>query len=584
MKWWAHSRLRTKIFLVFSSLILVSLLATLWFTQLVVSEQVQDTLRRELLTTGQVFQGLVEERAARLLTNSILLAKDFALKRAIATYDPSTLTSVALNYQKRIGVELLWITDETGVLLADSLGRQKSGRALAAFAPVAQALSAGEASAAVAEVDGALFQLVAVPVLGPDIIGLLVLGQGVDDPLAQQLEKDTGSHISFLGVDDALSQQVKQDTGAHVSVFTQGRLFASSWPQATRVSLFPAGMVISDILRRPAGETFLITLAGERFLSILVPVDSQLPLSLYALVQRSYDEALAPLYALRRRIAGIGGGALVIALFIGVGLAGGITSPVQTLVSGMHEVLKGNLGYRLGVNREDEIGFLARSFNEMVGGLEEREKIRDMMRKVVSPQIAREMLQRGVTLGGEEREASVLFADIRGFTSISETLPPPQLLHLLNAYLGRMSRVIEEEKGVIDKYIGDEVMALFGAPLLLEDHAVRAVAAGVGMLRELQRFNAEEGRTLPLRIGIGIATGPVVAGNVGSPERLNYTVLGDTVNVASRLQGLTKEYGVPLILTGATYERVATAFPCRLLGKVAVRGRQQETALYTVEL
>jgi adenylate cyclase len=342
-------------------------------------------------------------------------------------------------------------------------------------------------------------------------------------------------------------------------------------------------MAVPEILQRPLRETFLTTIAGERFLSILVPINSQLPLSLYALVQRSYDEALAPLYALRRRIAGIGGGALVVALFIGIGLAGGITSPVRTLVKGMQEVLKGNFGYRLGVNRDDEIGFLARSFNEMVGGLEEREKIRDMMHKVVSPQIAREMLQRGVTLGGEEREASVLFADIRGFTSISETLPPPELLYLLNTYLGRMSRVIEEEKGVIDKYIGDEVMALFGAPLLLEDHAVRAVAAGIGMLRELKRFNAAEGRALPLRIGIGIATGSVIAGNVGSPERLNYTVLGDTVNVASRLQGLTKEYGVPLILTGATYERVATVFPCRLLGNVAVRGRQQETTLYTVE-
>jgi adenylate cyclase len=194
------------------------------------------------------------------------------------------------------------------------------------------------------------------------------------------------------------------------------------------------------------------------------------------------------------------------------------------------------------------------------------------------------MLQRGVTLGGEEREASVLFADIRGFTTISEKLPPPELLHLLNAYLGHMSRVIEGEKGVIDKYIGDEVMAIFGAPLLLEDHAVRAVAAGIGMLKELNRFNAEEGLPSPLRIGIGIATGPVVAGNVGSPERLNYTVLGDTVNIASRLQGLTKEYGVPLIMSEGTRERVAAVFPCRLLAKVAVRGRQQETALYTVEL
>ena len=563
MRWWARSRLRTKIFLAFSALILVLLLLTLGFVQLVVSQQAQNTLKRELLTTGQVFQGLVAERAARLLTNTTLLAGDFALKRVLATYDGPTLTSAALSYQQRIGVDLLWMTDESGVLLADSLGRQKSGRSLTAFSPVKESLESGEAAAAIAEVDGALFQLVAVPVLAPDAIGFLLLGQGIDDPLAQQLEQDTGSHISFL---------------------TQAQIFASSWSPEERKNLFPTGQPIVELLlQRPGQETFLLTLADERFLSLLVPIDSRLPLPLYALVQGSYDKALAPFYALRRRIAAIGTGALVVALFIGIGLAGGITSPVRILVAGMQEVLKGNLGYRLGVNREDEIGFLARSFNEMVGGLEEREKIRDIMNKVVSPQVAHQLLQRGVTLGGEEREVSVLFADIRGFTSISETLSPPELLQLLNAYLGRMSRVIEGEQGVIDKYIGDEVMAIFGAPLSFADHAVRAVAAGVGMLRELRRFNAEEGHASPLRIGIGIATGPVIAGNAGSPERLNYTVLGDTVNVASRLQGLTKEYGVPLILSGATYERVATVFPCRWLGKVAVRGRQQETTLYTVE-
>jgi adenylate cyclase len=104
------------------------------------------------------------------------------------------------------------------------------------------------------------------------------------------------------------------------------------------------------------------------------------------------------------------------------------------------------------------------------------------------------------------------------------------------------------------------------------------------MLRELRRFNEEEEWASPLQIGIGIASGPVVAGNVGSPERLNYTVLGDTVNLASRLQDLTKEYGVPLIMSGVTYERVAAAFSCHLVDKIAVRGRYQETALYTVEL
>jgi len=223
----------------------------------------------------------------------------------------------------------------------------------------------------------------------------------------------------------------------------------------------------------------------------------------------------------------------------------------------------------------------------MVSGLEEREKIRDLMNKVVSPEIAHELLQRGVTLGGELREVSVLFADIRGFTSLSERLPPEELLHLLNAYLGCMSRVIEAEKGVIDKYIGDEVMAIFGAPLSQADHALRAVAAAMRMLQELARFNTEQQALLssiPLRIGIGVASGLAVAGNVGSPQRLNYTVLGDTVNIASRLQGLTKEYQVPLIMSGATYMQVAAMYPCRLLGKAAVRGRQEETELYTVEL
>jgi adenylate cyclase len=291
---------------------------------------------------------------------------------------------------------------------------------------------------------------------------------------------------------------------------------------------------------------------------------------------------------LRRRIIAIGAGALIIALVVGIRLAGGITSPVQTLVAGMQEVFRGNLSYRSRIQREDEIGFLARSFNEMVRGLEDREKIRDVINKVVSPEIAHEMLRRGVALGGEEREVTVLFADIRGFTALAEAMPPEELLQLLNTYLGRMSRVIEREKGVIDKYIGDEVMAIFGTPLPQPDHAVRAVSAAIGMLRELEHFNAEQkdysSDAPELQIGIGIATGSVIAGNVGSPERLNYTVLGDTVNLASRLQGLTKDYHTPLIMSEMTYSQVASRYSCRSLGKTTVRGRQGEIALYIVEL
>lgn len=254
MRWWARSRLRTKIFLAFSALILVLLLLTLGFVQLVVSQQAQNTLTRELLTTGQVFQGLVAERAARLLTNTTLLAGDFALKRVLATYDGPTLTSAALSYQQRIGVDLLWMTDESGVLLADSLGRQRSGKALPAFSPVKESLESGEAAAAIAEVDGALFQLVAVPVLAPDVIGFLLLGQGIDDPLAQQLEQDTGSHISFL---------------------TQAQIFASSWsPKERKKSLScrpthsgigPSASRARDIFIDPGRRAIFITSCAYRF-------------------------------------------------------------------------------------------------------------------------------------------------------------------------------------------------------------------------------------------------------------------------------------------------------------------------------
>jgi len=566
MRWWARSRLRTKIFLAFSALILAVLLATLWITQFVINRQVQNTLRQELQTTGQVFQQLLKERAERLRTNSTLLAGDFALKKVMAPasdYDTETLVSVALNYQQRIGVDLLWITDEEGQLRADATGKLQSGRSVASLSPLAAALGTGEAAMAISEVSGTLFQLVAVPVLGPDVIGFLLLGQEINNTLAQQLEKDTGSQVSFL---------------------TQTQVFSSSWSPPAQAQMFPHDRLPAALVQKPAHETFLLTLAGERLLSIVVPIEAHLPSPLFVVMQRSYDAALVPFYTLRRRLAGIGIGALLMTLSLGIGLANGITAPVRTLVAGMQEVVRGNLGQRLHIRREDEIGFLAHSFDDMVAGLEEKERIRDVMQKVVSPEIAHELLQHGVTLGGEMREATILFADIRGFTTLSEGMPPPELLSFLNEYFTRISRIIEQEKGVIDKYIGDEVMAIFGAPLPSADHALRAVAAAVEMLKELERFNSEQQRPTPLRIGIGIATGPVVAGNVGSPERLNYTVLGDTVNIASRLQGLTKEYKVPLIMSGPTYENVAVRFSCCLLGKVAVRGRQQETALYTVEM
>jgi adenylate cyclase len=556
MKWWARSRLRTKIFLAFSALILTLLFMTLWLTQLMVSQQARNVLEGELLTTAQVFQGLVIERAERLLTNTGLLGSDFAFRQAVATYDPPTVASVAANHKRRIGVDLLWITDEFGMVLADSREKLKSGSNLSTFPLLAEAVTAEEASAAIAEVDGTLLQLIATPLLGPDIIGFLILGREINDSLAQQLRKDTGSHISFL---------------------THARLFASSWPPDKREGLLSSEQPLPQLFQHPLKETFLWTLAHERFLSILVPIDTRLSLPLYALIQRSYDEALLPWYTLRQRMVAVGAGALMVALFIGIALAGGITAPIQTLVTGMQDVLKGQLNKRLTVIREDEIGFLAQSFNEMVKGLEEKEKIRDTFGRFVSRDVAEAVLNERIPLAGERREVSILFQDIRGFTTLSEKTDPAVLVHILNQFFTEMVAAVEAEGGIVKQFTGDGVMALFGAPISHRDDPERAVRAALGMVERLGNLNTrlDTQGIPPLRIGVGIHTGEVVAGRIGPDERIEYAVVGDPVNLASRIEGLTKELGATILVSEETTARLGANFVLGHTAELTVKGKEK---------
>src|ERR1017187_6285528 len=221
--------------------------------------------------------------------------------------------------------------------------------------------------------------------------------------------------------------------------------------------------------------------------------------------------------------------------------------------------------------------------NSMSAGLAERDQVRDLLDKNVSPEIAAQLMRDGSALGGEEREVTILFADLRGFTTLSEHRTPHEVVALLNRYLTRMSGAIELSGGVIDKFIGDEIMALFGAPVSMGNDANEALAAAIGMQAELKRLNAElalEGHP-PLAFGVGINTARVIAGNIGSERRLNYSVLGDGVNIAARLQSLTRtpEYRTNIIVSAATVEaargRMGTGINFRPLGTVSVKGRAE---------
>jgi len=234
------------------------------------------------------------------------------------------------------------------------------------------------------------------------------------------------------------------------------------------------------------------------------------------------------------------------------------------------------------VARNDEIGKLSATFNEMIKGLSDKEKMHDLLGKVVSPKIANKLIADGVELGGEEREVSVLFCDIHGFTSLSEAHPAPETIKALNVFFSEVSTIIESHNGIVDKYIGDAVMAIFSAPLEDLEHAENAVKCGIAIshCRDKIIDLLPPEMNNEYRYGVGIHSGKVVAGNIGSTSRLNYTVIGDTVNIASRVEGQTRQFNTPLVITKATVQRCKN-IEFTKLDTVHLKGRTHPVSLYT---
>ncbi|TKB78014.1 MAG: adenylate/guanylate cyclase domain-containing protein [Nitrospira sp.] len=216
----------------------------------------------------------------------------------------------------------------------------------------------------------------------------------------------------------------------------------------------------------------------------------------------------------------------------------------------------------------------------------EQRTIRGVMARYLSPSVSQWALKdpERLTLGGETRIMTVLFSDLRGFTTLSQNMDPQALTALLNEYMTAMTEIVFTHDGVLDKYIGDAIMAFWNAPMRQEDHAVRACETALDMVSRLQTLQADwAARGLPrLDLGIGINTGRMVVGNMGSRDRLAYTVLGDTVNVGSRLEGLNKEYGTRIVIGEGTRAAAGETFLYRLLDLVAVKGRSEPLAVYEV--
>lgn len=277
--------------------------------------------------------------------------------------------------------------------------------------------------------------------------------------------------------------------------------------------------------------------------------------------------------------------------------------PLSSMVMAMKRIIdSGEMSERVEVEFPDEIGTMSHTFNIMLDELQKaydqikkyafetvlaqkkEEKIRHIFQKFVPQELIDRFFQNPeAMLVGENRELAVLFSDIRSFTSISETMKPDDLVNSLNRYFSSMVDIIMSHNGVIDKYIGDAIMAFFGAPVRRDDDAISSIKAALDMIEALDHFNEQQrGLGKPeFKIGIGINYGIVTVGNIGCDKKMDYTVIGDTVNLASRLEGLTKPYHQPLIFSEFLYSRIKDSFPCRLLDTVAVKGKKKGVRIYT---
>jgi adenylate cyclase len=272
----------------------------------------------------------------------------------------------------------------------------------------------------------------------------------------------------------------------------------------------------------------------------------------------------------------------VAAVGLALAAAASVATPLREIQGAMREVELGNLDVRCPVVSNDEIGAAAEGFNRMVGGLREREVLKETFGRYVSREIRDEILAGRVTLEGQAREVTILFADLRDFTPWVASTSPREVVRDLNAYFTEMDRAIREHRGLVLQFIGDEIEAAFGAPIADPAHAEQAVRAALDMRRRLAAWNAERERAgkFPLRHGIGIHTGQVLAGNIGSAERHSYALVGDPVNVASRIQGLNKEFGSDILVSGATGRLLDGRFDLVPLPATRLKGKVDEVEVY----
>ena len=545
------------------SLLVFSLTATLIAVNKVSIKNTNNEINNSLQISAGVFNDQLTQNQDKLFEIARLLSSDYAFKTAYSTHDHDTILSAMGNHLSRVsGDNMMMLVSLEGKVIAHTLTPELKGNdnPWGHLQQLAENSEYGEAFSIVI-VNNTPYQIMLVPLLIPDVDAWIYIGFPINDTFVNKIRKITRTEVTITHSQNNSKIMLSGSTLKNIDHIQQLKAYF----QKEKTTF---------------GENMTIKFSNEDYISLPIKLNTIKNISVTAILQRSLSEALKSYNQLRDILFIIFTISLITSVIVAFFIARQVTQPVKLLTQGAELIEAGNYEQNIVVNRSDEIGMLAQSFNNMAKGLKEKEKVRNLLGKVVSPAIAEELMSKDIELGGEEKFVTTLFSDVRNFTTMCEGRKPEEILSLLNEYFTKISGKIEDNGGVVDKYIGDAVMAIFGAPLRKDDDAARAINSAFEMCQALKILNIsfQERGISPIGIGIGIHSDIVVAGNMGSINRLNYTVIGDGVNLASRLEGLTKNYGVDIIVSDAT-ANVATEFLYRELDLVKVKGKNNSCVI-----
>jgi adenylate cyclase len=327
---------------------------------------------------------------------------------------------------------------------------------------------------------------------------------------------------------------------------------------------------------QPNADSHTISMSDENYEAVATSFGGNGAIHLLVVIMQSQDSALRPYRQIQ-------GGLLFMGLIVTVlGVAGSfvfarnVTAPVAKLVEGTRQVASGNFDYRLDVNTGDEIGELAQSFNAMTQGLRERADMQKFVSQSTVDMIT--STEQKKVSAGERVVLTILFSDMRGFTSMTENLRPEETVKLLNTCLSLQAEKVKKFHGDVDKFVGDCVVALFSG----EDRELNAIRCSVEIHRALDMLNASHSGDTPIRVGIGVVTGEVILGSIGSADRLDYTVIGSNVNLCSRLCSLAGPRET--LLSASTYSRVEDLIAAEKVAPLQVKGFTEPVPVYRMTL